>query len=192
MLSGLKLTRSTAWWYFMVCVLVRTSDAQILSNIQAARVCVTAADHNRPQAFPGLGDFIGWPGGVDRMPNGDLVLVHSAGYWHSSFAQPRQIEPQLRQRWLGEGWPLDFAAPTGGRSSQGGHPDRPAGPSGRGSSFWRSGPATFIWPVLARRPISTPRTSGSGWSNDSAAPVPSPRTADESGTILIAWLPPRA
>lgn len=87
-----------------------------LSSIQEVRVLVTGADHNRPVSFPGLGDFIGWPGGVERMPNGDLLLVHSAGYWHSSFAQPRQIEPGLRKRWLAEGWPLDFPAPTGGRT----------------------------------------------------------------------------
>ena len=54
-------------------------------NIGEARLCVTGADHNRPASFPGLGDFVGWPGGVERMPNGDLLLVHSAGYWHSSF-----------------------------------------------------------------------------------------------------------
>jgi len=89
--------------------------AEKLEDISQARVCVTGADHNRPDAFPGLGDFIGWPGGIDRMPNGDLLLVHSAGYWHSSFAQPRQIEPKLRKRWLESGWPLDFPAPTGGR-----------------------------------------------------------------------------
>jgi len=85
-------------------------------DVKEARVLVTGADHKRPESFPGLGDFIGWPGGVERMPNGDLLLVHSAGYWHSSFAQPRQIEPALRKRWLSEGWPLDCPAPTGGRT----------------------------------------------------------------------------
>ncbi|MCH7728688.1 MAG: exo-alpha-sialidase [Planctomycetes bacterium] len=85
-------------------------------DIKQARICVTGADHNRPDAFPGLGDFIGWPGGIERMPNGDLLLTHSAGYWHSSFAQPRQIEPNLRKSWLASGWPLDFPAPTGGRA----------------------------------------------------------------------------
>ena len=85
-------------------------------KISQARVCVTGADHNRPADYRGIGDFIGWPGGLDRMPNGDLLLTHSAGYWHSSFAQPRQIEPELHKRWLAEGWPLEFAAPTGGRT----------------------------------------------------------------------------
>ena len=84
-------------------------------TIRQARVCITGADHNRPDPFPGIGDFIGWPGGIERLPNGDLLLAHSAGYWHSSFAQPRLIEPELRKRWTSEGWPLDFAAPTGGR-----------------------------------------------------------------------------
>ena len=68
-------------------------------TIRQARVCITGADHNRPDPFPGIGDFIGWPGGIDRLPNGDLLLAHSAGYWHSSFAQPRLIEPELRKRW---------------------------------------------------------------------------------------------
>ena len=85
-------------------------------SIQQARVCITGADHNRPDSYVGIGDFIGWPGGIDRMPNGDLLLTHSAGYWHSSFAQPRQIEPNRRKNWLAEGWPLDFVAPTGGRT----------------------------------------------------------------------------
>ena len=93
----------------------RTAVAEPLT-IKQARVCVTAADHNRPETFPGLGDFIGWPGGIERLPGGDLLLAHSAGYWHSSFAQPRQIEPELAKRWRAEGWPLDFAAPTGGRT----------------------------------------------------------------------------
>jgi len=84
-------------------------------SIAEARVCVTGADHNRPPDFPGIGDFIGWPGGIERMPNGDLLLGHSAGYWHSSFAQPRQIEPKLKKQWASQGWPVDFPAPTGGR-----------------------------------------------------------------------------
>lgn len=86
------------------------------ANIREARVLITGAARNRPRDFPGLGDFIGWPGGVERMPNGDLLLAHSAGYWHSSFAQPRQIEPTLARRWRAQGWPLDHPAPTGGRS----------------------------------------------------------------------------
>jgi hypothetical protein len=28
-----------------------------------------------------------------RMPNGDILLAHSAGYWHASFASPRQFHP---------------------------------------------------------------------------------------------------
>jgi len=47
-----------------------------IGDINEARVCITGADHNRPDNFPGLGDFIGWPGGVERMPNGDLLLAH--------------------------------------------------------------------------------------------------------------------
>jgi len=79
------------------------------------RVTVTGHDFNRPDPFPGLGRF-SWPGNVARMPDGELLLVHSAGYYHVSFAQPRLIEPTTRKRWLESGWPLDFDAPTGGRS----------------------------------------------------------------------------
>lgn len=70
------------------------------------RVCVTGYDHNRPDQFPGLGDFIGWAEAVERMPNGDILLVHSAGYAHRSFASPRVLRG-------GDNKP---PAPTGGRS----------------------------------------------------------------------------
>ena len=83
---------------------------------EEARVCATGWDFNRPDPFPGLGDFIGWAGGLERMPNGDLLLAHSAGYWHASFASPRLFEQETRQRYASEGWPVDFVAPTGGRS----------------------------------------------------------------------------
>ena len=42
-------------------------------SIGEARLKVTGARHNRPDAYKGSGDFIGWPGGVDRMPNGDRI-----------------------------------------------------------------------------------------------------------------------
>ena len=53
-----------------------------------ARICITGFDHNRPDLFPGLGDFIGWVGDVTRLANGELLFTHSAGYWHVSFATP--------------------------------------------------------------------------------------------------------
>ena len=81
-----------------------------------ARVCVTGWDFNRPAPFPGLGDFIGWAGALERMPNGNLLLGHSAGYWHASFASPRLFEKETGERYAAEGWPVDFVAPTGGRS----------------------------------------------------------------------------
>ena len=85
-------------------------------SIEEARVCVTGYDHNRPDDFPGLGDFIGWAGGVERLPDGDLLFVHSAGYWHVSFATPHAIKQELKQQWAAE---MDFdpehEAPTGGR-----------------------------------------------------------------------------
>jgi len=114
------LIRSPAFLILCVCEFVAgaslVSADEPVAHVSQARVCVTGADHNRPDDFPGLGDFIGWPGGIERMPNGDLVLAFSAGYWHVSFAQPRQIEASLDKRWRTDGWPLDFAAPTGGRS----------------------------------------------------------------------------
>lgn len=84
-------------------------------SIEDARVTVTGYDFNRPDPFPGLGEF-SWPGNVAQTPDGELLLVHSAGYYHVSFAQPRLIEPATRTRWLAGGWPLDVSAPTGGRS----------------------------------------------------------------------------
>lgn len=83
---------------------------------EEARICATGWDFNRPDPFPGLGDFIGWAGGLERMPNGNLLLTHSAGYWHASFASPRLFEKETRERYAAEGWPVDFVAPTGGRS----------------------------------------------------------------------------
>ena len=84
--------------------------------VEQARLCVTGFDHNRPVNFPGLGDFIGWARGIERAPNGDLLLVHSAGYWHVSFATPRLFHQETRKKWDKEGWPIDYNAPTGGRS----------------------------------------------------------------------------
>ena len=75
---------------------------------EEARVCVTGWDLNRPDPFPGLGDFIGWAGGLERMPNGDLLLAHSAGYWHVSFALPRLFRKETREKYAAEGWPVDF------------------------------------------------------------------------------------
>jgi hypothetical protein len=66
--------------------------------LDKARICVTGYDHNRPDPFPGLGDFIGWVGGVERLANGDLWFVHSAGYWHVSFATPSTGDAVNRSR----------------------------------------------------------------------------------------------
>lgn len=92
------------------------SNVKAPSDAREARVCVTGWDVNRPETFPGLGDFIGWAGGLERMPNGDLLLAHSAGYWHASFASPRLFAPETREKYAAAGWPVDFVAPTGGQS----------------------------------------------------------------------------
>ena len=97
-----------------IFVAVRAAEAAD-QPIAKLRVAVTGHDVNRPKPFPGRGKFA-WPGNMARLPDGELLLVHSAGYYHVSFAEPRLIEPTTRKRWLKQGWPLDFSAPTGGRS----------------------------------------------------------------------------
>jgi len=90
------------------------SSAEKLT-LKKARITVTGHDVNRPRPYPGRGKF-SWAGNVIRLANGNLMFVHTAGYYHVSFAEPRDIEPSLRKKWLAEGWPLDFKAPTGGRT----------------------------------------------------------------------------
>jgi len=102
--------------YTIIAAEISLSAQEVLSDIRQARVLVTGPEHNRPEPFPGLGKFIGWPGGIERLSNGQLLMTNSAGYWHVSFAQPRDIEPTRKESWFKGGWPLDFPAPTGGRS----------------------------------------------------------------------------
>ena len=83
--------------------------------LREARICVTGFDHNRPDPFPGLGDFIGWVGDVVRLANGELLFVHSAGYWHVSFATPIKLNPNLIEPYRKAGLDLQQQAPTGGR-----------------------------------------------------------------------------
>ena len=84
---------------------VRVSGGATLTA-KDVRVCVTGFDHNRPKPFDGMGEFIGWAEGIQRLPNGDILLIHSAGYDHVSFASPRDIRGKTG----------GFLAPTGGRS----------------------------------------------------------------------------
>ena len=83
--------------------------------LDQARICVTGFDHNRPDPFPGLGDFIGWVGDVVRLANGELLYVHSAGYWHVSFATPVVLNENLIKPYTNAGFDLNHNAPTGGR-----------------------------------------------------------------------------
>jgi len=83
--------------------------------LDKARICVTGFDHNRPDPFPGLGDFIGWVGGVNRLANGEVLFVHSAGYWHVSFATPVVLNDNLIEPYKKIGFELNHKAPTGGR-----------------------------------------------------------------------------
>lgn len=84
-------------------------------TVGEARVRVTGPMANPPDPFLGWGGF-GWPGNIAQLPGGELLMCHSAGYWHVSFAEPRRIAEETRRRWLAGGWPLDVRAPTGGRS----------------------------------------------------------------------------
>ena len=88
----------------------------VCGDYKTARVCVTGWDVNRPDHFPGLGDFIGWANGLQRLPNGELLLAHSAGYWHASFASPRLFREETREKYAAAGWPVNFEAPTGGKA----------------------------------------------------------------------------
>jgi len=97
----------------VVKVVARIPKSSGLTAAQA-RVIVTGYDFNLCDPYPGRGKF-GWPGNIQRLANGDLMMVHSWGYWHSSFAQPRLIKENTAKRWRASGWPLDFPAPTGGR-----------------------------------------------------------------------------
>ena len=101
-----------------LCVFLTTAvNAQNVTGepIQSARICVTGFDHNRPDPFPGLGDFIGWVGDVVRLKNGELLFVHSAGYWHVSFATPIVLNKNLVESYQKSGLDLNHKAPTGGR-----------------------------------------------------------------------------
>ena len=84
-------------------------------RLEESRICVTGYDHNRPDPFPGLGDFVGWVGGVERLSNGDLLFIHSAGYWHISFATPIVLKDDLIEHYKKHGLDLNHKAPTGGR-----------------------------------------------------------------------------
>ena len=96
---------------------VNAADSKTVTGlpIRKARVCVTGFDHNRPDPFPGLGDFIGWVGDVTRLANGELMYVHSAGYWHVSFATPVVLRANLIEPYKKMGFDLKHKAPTGGR-----------------------------------------------------------------------------
>ena len=83
--------------------------------LEKARICITGFDHNRPDPFPGLGDFIGWVGDMVRLKNGDLLFTHSAGYWHVSFATPIVLSEDLVESYKNAGLDLNHKAPTGGR-----------------------------------------------------------------------------
>ena len=95
---------------------VKATHAQAAGlPLDQARICITGFDHNRPEPFPGLGDFIGWVGDLVRLATGELLFVHSAGYWHVSFATPTLLHDSLREPYRRMGLDPDHRAPTGGR-----------------------------------------------------------------------------
>ena len=89
-----------------VCAAQQRDSARRQQTGRDVRVCVTGYDQNRPVPFAGLGDFIGWAEAIEQLPNGDLLVAHSAGYGHVSPASPRNLAGQRG----------GFPAPTGGRS----------------------------------------------------------------------------
>ena len=97
-----KMTRTICLGMLLTMLSIVFCAAQDSTlDVKEARVLVTGADHKRPESFPGLGDFIGWPGGVERMPNGDLLLVTRRGKEHQvNPADPLLKRPNLLQRWL--------------------------------------------------------------------------------------------
>ena len=102
----------------LLCMLASTAaNAQPVTGLplEKARICITGYDHNRPDPFPGLGDFIGWVGDIVRLKNGDLLFTHSAGYWHVSFATPIILNENLIESYKNSGLNLNHTAPTGGR-----------------------------------------------------------------------------
>ena len=102
----------------LLCTLASTAaNAQPVTGLplEKARICITGYDHNRPDPFPGLGDFIGWVGDIVRLKNGDLLFTHSAGYWHVSFATPIILNENLIESYKNSGLNLNHTAPTGGR-----------------------------------------------------------------------------
>ncbi|REJ92459.1 MAG: exo-alpha-sialidase [Planctomycetota bacterium] len=102
----------------LLCLLAAPSAcAQPVTGLplEEARICITGYDHNRPDPFPGLGDFIGWVGDIVRLNNGDLLFTHSAGYWHVSFATPIVLSEDLVESYKKAGLDLNHEAPTGGR-----------------------------------------------------------------------------
>jgi hypothetical protein len=113
-LTALSLLGATL---FPLTTGVNAADSKAVTGlpIRKARVCVTGFDHNRPDPFPGLGDFIGWVGDVTRLANGELMYVHSAGYWHVSFATPVVLRANLIEPYKKMGFDLNHKAPTGGR-----------------------------------------------------------------------------
>ena len=113
-LTALSLLGATL---FPLTTGVNGADSNAVTGlpIKKARVCVTGFDHNRPDPFPGLGDFIGWVGDVTRLANGELMYVHSAGYWHVSFATPVVLRANLVEPYKKMGFDLKHKAPTGGR-----------------------------------------------------------------------------
>jgi len=102
----------------LLCLLATSNaNAQPVAGLplEKARICITGYDHNRPDPFPGLGDFIGWVGDIVRLKNGDLLFTHSAGYWHVSFATPIVLSENLVESYKKSGLDLKHKAPTGGR-----------------------------------------------------------------------------
>ncbi len=77
------------------------------------RRMITGPGVNEHPPYRGCTGFVGWED-VALLKNGELICTFSAGYWHVSFPQPVDIEPETMKSW--GGFRTDVDAPTGGRA----------------------------------------------------------------------------
>lgn len=84
-------------------------------DIRACRKMVTGPDVNEHPCYPGCTGFVGWES-VMRRSGGEMLCSFSAGYWHVSFPTPIDLEPETLKQYQRAGFPLEIAAPTGGRA----------------------------------------------------------------------------
>lgn len=70
---------------------------------------------NEPDPFPGYAGFVGWECPA-LLPDGELLVSFSAGYWHDSPPTPWLLSDEKRRLYRELGCPTDVDAPRGGRA----------------------------------------------------------------------------